>query len=80
MDCWLEIGQSLAGISAGCCRSCISIDHVAVRQVSVAAFSMGYGYDAPVTLGGLLEAGIVISDLREGHYSSIEYLKEEGGC
>lgn len=35
-------------------------------------------YDALVALRGLLEAGVVVPDLREGHYSFVEYLKEEG--
>lgn len=35
-------------------------------------------YDALVALRGLLEAGVVVPDLREGHCSFVEYLKEEG--
>lgn len=35
-------------------------------------------YDALVTLRGLLEAGVVVPDLREGYCSFVEYLKEEG--
>lgn len=35
-------------------------------------------YEALSTLSGLLEAGVIVPDLREGHYSFVEYLREDG--